>query len=133
MTLIPEEMNIILAALKKSQLAFEALSAAARSDGNLSLALNHSNSAVVCLGMIALLEQHRTGSEALPLREQQFFFIIRVLKTTARYTREAAAEFRSSMKNIPQAEMDEAFAAGCETVADKWTREGFSDRVGLIH
>lgn len=132
MTLIPEEMNIILAALKRSQLAYEGLAAAARSDGNRSLSLNHSNSAFVCLTMIALLEQHQTGSEALPLREPQFFFIIRVLKITANYTRDAAAEFRAAM-NLQQAQMEEAFAAGCDAVAEKWTREGFSDRVGLIH
>lgn len=132
MNIIPEELNIIIAAMQKSQLAFESLAAAARADGDFKLARNHGNSAQVCLGMIELLEKHRTGSEALPLREQQFFFIVRVLQTTAHYTREAADEFRRSGR-FDQAQMDSAFAAGCDAVREKWTREGFTERARLIH
>lgn len=132
MNIIPEEFNIILAALKKSQLAFEGLAAGARADGDHMLARNHGNSAMVCLGMIAIMESHRIGSEALPLREQQFFFIVRVLRTTAIYTREAAEDFRRR-GNIQQAAMDDAFAAGCDVVAEKWMRGGFRERMSLIH
>jgi hypothetical protein len=128
--IIIEEFNIIRAALRRTEMAYGTMEARARENKNHREAAACLNNVKVCKNIADKWEERGPG--ALDLRRSEFDLIIRVLRTTAGASDDVAARMRRDGKFL-EARQQEIFGAGCRTVADKWQREGFSDRPELVN
>lgn len=131
MKIIIEEFNVIMAALRRTEMAHAVGGDRAARENRHSHAARARNTSAQCK-MLAD-EWQKRGAGSMELRETQYRLIINVLLATHEVALGYSRVQRAAFKRV-EADQQEAFAVACKDIAEKWQREGFHPgSIGLLH
>lgn len=122
MNVLREELNVIVAALRISELSFETQASAATKAGEYLAARRLMTSAGACMALADRLDKVAKDNAPFWVRRSECALVIATLRAAS-----MAALVQEQLKRatLDRAAADQqgVFAAGCEAVAIKWERE----------